>query len=96
MIIKIFLSQFWNSCENGCEFDRQKVDFVCRKAESESHAEPEPEIKAEPEPETKAEPEPEPKSEPEPSAESEPTAELEPKPEGEPTAEVIIWFERSM
>ncbi|XP_055326468.1 uro-adherence factor A-like isoform X3 [Sitodiplosis mosellana] len=85
-------------CENGCEFDRQSADFVCRKSESESNAEPEPETRAEPEPESSPsspEPEsapsssePEPKSEAEPSPEGEPTAESEPKPEGEPSSEV--------
>lgn len=65
----------FDSCENGCEFNAEKADFVCIK--SSIDVQPEPEVaSAEPEPEISSEPTPELSS----SAEPEPaSAEPEPK-----------------
>lgn len=60
-----------NSCDSGCEFDRESADFVCMKSHEESNAEPEPEISSlEPEPKNESpEPEPGTAAEPEPNSE---------------------------
>lgn len=77
-------SIFKYRCENGCEFNREKADFVC--IESESSAEPKPEIaSAEPEPEVSSEPE------PEVSSSAEPEPEVASEPESEPKSEVLFY-----